>query len=314
MDRVKKLLSIFETSEPASGADNITEAAHVPFDGDENDVIIVVMGPTGVGKSTFIKKYTGNGDIAVSGKLDSCTNAVTAYVARTPDFCKARLDGRRLILVDTPGFDDTGVPDSEILSRVATWLSSYEKGMSVGGLIYLHSILDIRMRGSLLMNFKIFTKVCGEDAFGKVVLATVHWQKCDKGEGESREKELSERYWADLLQRGATVMQIVDHESEEGDLCIINIMEATVQRFLDYDTRRQRGSTLQIQKELVDYQKSLRTTEAGKELKFTLEELIRYTKKKNPTKRERKEIAALRQSLNVLAPSFGERINKFFHW
>jgi len=30
---------------------------------------------------------------------------------------------RRLVLVDTPGFDDTNVSDSEILRRIAVWLA-----------------------------------------------------------------------------------------------------------------------------------------------------------------------------------------------
>jgi hypothetical protein len=33
-------------------------------------------------------------------------------------------DTRRLVLVDTPGFDDTNVSDSEILRRIAVWLAA----------------------------------------------------------------------------------------------------------------------------------------------------------------------------------------------
>jgi hypothetical protein len=33
------------------------------------------------------------------------------------------LQGRRLILVDTPGFDDVCVTDGEILRRIAAWLA-----------------------------------------------------------------------------------------------------------------------------------------------------------------------------------------------
>jgi hypothetical protein len=35
-----------------------------------------------------------------------------------------QLTGHRLILVDTPGFDDTFVDDVEILKRIAKWLAA----------------------------------------------------------------------------------------------------------------------------------------------------------------------------------------------
>jgi len=35
-----------------------------------------------------------------------------------------QLAGHRLILVDTPGFDDTYVNDVEILKRIAKWLAA----------------------------------------------------------------------------------------------------------------------------------------------------------------------------------------------
>ena len=39
-------------------------------------------------------------------------------------------DGRRVILIDTPGFDDTSVSDAEILEKIAaflavTWVMSF---------------------------------------------------------------------------------------------------------------------------------------------------------------------------------------------
>lgn len=32
-------------------------------------------------------------------------------------------EDRRLILVDTPGFDDTYIDDAEVLRRIAVWLA-----------------------------------------------------------------------------------------------------------------------------------------------------------------------------------------------
>ena len=37
----------------------------------------------------------------------------------------ASLALRRIVLVDTPGFDDTYADDGEILRRIAVWLASW---------------------------------------------------------------------------------------------------------------------------------------------------------------------------------------------
>ena len=48
--------------------------------------------------------------------LKSCT----AEVEVAEEFT---LDGRRVILIDTPGFDDTTVSDAEILEKIAAFLA-----------------------------------------------------------------------------------------------------------------------------------------------------------------------------------------------
>ncbi|KAH6884305.1 hypothetical protein BKA70DRAFT_1339604 [Coprinopsis sp. MPI-PUGE-AT-0042] len=116
---------------------------HHPFTGQDDDIIILVMGPTGVGKSTFINKYIGNGAAAVGHQLQSCTRDVTWYLAAVPPTLaqNPRLEHRRLIMVDTPGFDDTFSDDSEILKRISVWLAqSYNERGFVSGIIYMSDI------------------------------------------------------------------------------------------------------------------------------------------------------------------------------
>ena len=90
------------------------------------------MGPTGSGKSNvsrfvaslspnsqvkvdqFINHLTGNAEQGKSGRLKSDTESVTPY--------PISYQGLRLVLVDTPGFDDTYRQDTEILRVIADWL------------------------------------------------------------------------------------------------------------------------------------------------------------------------------------------------
>ena len=49
--------------------------------------------------------------------LESCTTEVRAV-----RLSKHKVHGNRIVLVDTPGFDDTNKSDLEILQMVSNWL------------------------------------------------------------------------------------------------------------------------------------------------------------------------------------------------
>ena len=61
----------------------------------------------------FIKHAGGNPEI--SDGLESCTADVSEFEVKDPD-------GRDVVFVDTPGFDDTYKSDIEILTQIAEWL------------------------------------------------------------------------------------------------------------------------------------------------------------------------------------------------
>ena len=90
------------------------------------------MGATGSGKTSvsviccrsacemiygvqFINVASGS-RLRVGKNLQSCT----AEVEVADEFI---LDGRRVVLIDTPGFDDTTVSDAEILEKIAAFLA-----------------------------------------------------------------------------------------------------------------------------------------------------------------------------------------------
>ena len=64
----------------------------------------------------FVRMATGRSEIAVNNDLNSQTRAVQSIRCLHPD-------GRRnIVLVDTPGFDDTDLSDAQILRIIAHWL------------------------------------------------------------------------------------------------------------------------------------------------------------------------------------------------
>jgi hypothetical protein len=64
----------------------------------------------------FINVGSGS-NLRIGTNLESCT----AEVQLSNDFT---LDGRRVLLVDTPGFDDTHRSDTDILKLIAAFLET----------------------------------------------------------------------------------------------------------------------------------------------------------------------------------------------
>jgi DNA repair exonuclease SbcCD ATPase subunit len=120
--------------------------------------------------------------------------------------------GRRITLVDTPGFDDSNVSDREILMKLLGWLKeTQEEGQKLSGILYLHRIDAPRMQGSALRNFGTFKQLCGEGFYKNIMLGTTCWDLVDaKTVGEEREAQLKEKggFWYALLQRGSEIVRI----------------------------------------------------------------------------------------------------------
>ncbi|KAG6833274.1 hypothetical protein H0H87_009449 [Tephrocybe sp. NHM501043] len=226
----------------------------------DTDIVIPIMGPTGAGKSTFINHVAGESVAAVGHNLKSETAQLQHVIFPHPTDRT-----RRIIIVDTPGFDDTYVADSEILRRIAVWLAqSYSANMTLAGVIYLHEISQTRMLGTARKNLDMFNKLIGKDATKNVILATTKWGEIPAEVGDRREEQLRERHWKWMVDLGAKLFRFTDSQ-ESGWKIIQHILDQTATQDVD---------TVEIQQELVELKKILPETEAGQALLYTLEELL----------------------------------------
>lgn len=211
------------------------------------EIVIAVMGATGSGKSTFINLLSDS-NLAVGEGLRSCTAKVET--ASTFEF-----NGKLVTLVDTPGFDDTTVSDTDILKMIAVYLSStYQSGRKLSGLIYMHRISDFRVGGVSRRNLSMFRKLCGDETLRNVVLVTNMWSEVTPERGAAREEQLrtDELLFKPVLDLGATMLR------HDGSLASARSVLAQLA-----DNRPQ---TLRIQRELVDEHKDITETAAGVEL------------------------------------------------
>ncbi|EKM58587.1 uncharacterized protein PHACADRAFT_253046 [Phanerochaete carnosa HHB-10118-sp] len=211
------------------------------------EVVIAVMGATGSGKSTFINIVSGS-HLAVGEGLKSCTSKVETVNT-------FELFGKLVTLVDTPGFDDTTVSDTDILKMIAAYLSStYQSGYKLSGLIYMHRISDFRVGGISRRNLSMFRKLCGDETLKNVALVTNMWSEVTPERGAAREHELrtDDLLFAPVLQGGASMLR------HDGTV-------AGAQAILAH-LAGNRPRVLRIQRELVDEGKDITETAAGVEL------------------------------------------------
>ncbi|KAF5586890.1 uncharacterized protein FSUBG_11989 [Fusarium subglutinans] len=219
------------------------------------DAVILVMGITGVGKSTFISKLTGE-DAGIGHDLTSYTKGLGIY--------SMNVENRVIYLVDTPGFNDTWRSDLDILKEISYITSTiYKHRMKLAGILYLHRISDNRVSGSAAKNFTLLQRICGLDAASRVFLITTMWDQIntrgpDYREAEMRETRLSStiEFWGTLCQQGSQTRRwLGDYET---GLKAINELLAL----------NEKGGylTQQLQRELVDENRPLAETTAGREL------------------------------------------------
>ncbi|KLO86380.1 uncharacterized protein LW93_11155 [Fusarium fujikuroi] len=219
------------------------------------DAVILVMSITGVGKSTFISKLTGE-DAGIGHDLESYTKGIGIY--------SMNVENRVIYLVDTPGFNDTWRSDLEILKEISYITSTiYKHRMKLAGILYLHRISDNRVSGSAAKNFTLLQRICGPDAASRVFLITTMWDQIktrgpDYREAEMRETRLSStiEFWGALCQQGSQTRRWLG-DYETGIKAIIELLALN-----------EKGGYLthQLQKELVDEDRPLAETMAGREL------------------------------------------------
>ncbi|KAI8293328.1 hypothetical protein K4K59_005795 [Colletotrichum sp. SAR11_240] len=232
------------------------------------DMFFLVMGRTGSGKSTFIGQCTGK-QVTVGHGLYSCTNSV--YVA---DY---HWNGRRIFLIDTPGFNDTARPEVEILEALASSLAaSYANGVRIHGVLMLQPVSENRMSGSSLRCIEMVEAVCGFASSSwpsrceNLAIVTTMWPSSTGNEGEEqrtvlegRHRELctQEMFFGGLVSRGATAFRY----NETGSQDPTEQMRAA-QNIIAHLVRRSDMhplDVLQLQREIVIEGKTLGQTTAG---------------------------------------------------
>lgn len=252
--------------------------------------MIVIMGVTGSGKSYLINKLAGEEVVPEGITLNSCECSTVNTQHQSLTNClgtqkcqmiPVEIGHTKLLLIDTPGFDDTERSDSDILNEIARVLAAqYQLGFELKGIIYVHRITDIRYSGCNVKTFEIFKRICGEDALKNVLLITSRWGEVDESLGAARERQLRETFWAYMLARGSCMSRFHGDRSSAVSLASQLLVKESV--------------VLRLQHEMIDEGLQLSETTAGSFVDDGLSQRLQDTKK---------EIQALEKLRNELRES-----------
>ncbi|EDR07886.1 uncharacterized protein LACBIDRAFT_298184 [Laccaria bicolor S238N-H82] len=213
------------------------------------------MGMTGTGKSTFIKLLTGKKDIKVGGGINPETSKIGSF-----SFYHKH---QRVIMVDTPGFDDNRpkMSDSKLLGYITEFLSEEHKGKTLHGFIYFHRISDVRISGTAKRNIRMMSSLCGPSAMKNVAIVTTRWDEVNKEQLQAAEKTETQLsgYFKDFTDNGAQLYRH-DNTLESAKKLISSVLDFTA---ID---------KIQIVEEMRS-RKTLFQTAAGEELASQLTQL-----------------------------------------
>ncbi|KAF9037993.1 hypothetical protein BJ165DRAFT_1531892 [Panaeolus papilionaceus] len=109
----------------------VTEPVSAVQDGEGSSIhgrIVLIMGPTGSGKSSFIEALGLKGTPRISSNdLDGCTQTICAYRLNN-----VTRNGDVIHLVDSPGFADSKISEMSIVTMLQRWIGDHS---------YFHRIL-----------------------------------------------------------------------------------------------------------------------------------------------------------------------------
>jgi hypothetical protein len=206
-------------------------------------------------------------------------------------YADVRMEGKLVRLIDTPGFDDTERTDADVLEAIGKWLeATYRAGILLTGIILLQPISNNKVYGSEARRTRLFRKICGQNAFGNVVIATTMWSEMmneNLGIQRVNERKHSTDFWGDMVKFGARVERHDDNKQSAHRIIRILL--------------HKRKTKLQMQAELSENDGMLHATSAAQQL---------YSDLGAMSEKENRRLQELSQELRAAREERGELLKE----
>lgn len=110
---------------------------------------------------------------------------------------------RRVLLLDTPGFDDSVRENLDVLNDILSQLYTFalrQDEIETRGVIFLHDISETRFGGSQKKTLGILKALVGDEHLGNVIVGTTMWSADSEkfGNEEERERSLLKDQWGGI--------------------------------------------------------------------------------------------------------------------
>ncbi|KAF9035437.1 hypothetical protein BJ165DRAFT_1509614 [Panaeolus papilionaceus] len=182
-------------------------------------VVLLIVGPTGAGKSTFIEALAQDSSLRISSnQLEGFTQTVNTYSLMNVDYANFPIS-----LVDVPGFADTRISMTNIVAMLKAWMQ--ESGASsLGRILYFTPIHSVRLPGSHRHVLRTFQALTRAKTAGNITIVTSMWDNLwgdsAKQRAESNFNQLQDTVWKGFVDEGAQIVKFLN--TQESALSILN--------------------------------------------------------------------------------------------
>ena len=174
--------------------------------------------------------------------------------------------------------------------------------MKIGGIIYLLSIVDAKMKGTTRRNLDMFFQLCGNKVLPKVILGTTKWEEVFENVGEDRERQLEKFFWKTMTtSKSGSNLELKMLRFDKTNECAWVFLDVILGKFGGNE------DALRIQKEIVDLDRTIPETEAGKKMLYTLEQVLKMQREAGSEK-EAEHSASLEEQINELRIPLSRRL------
>ncbi|PPR04609.1 hypothetical protein CVT24_011737, partial [Panaeolus cyanescens] len=148
---------------------------------DEDPFVILLVGPTGAGKSNFIKALCDNNndkslEIALlNDRLQESTKIVTAYHVENTAVRYPNRNTSPVCLLDSPGVGSSSISEMEIFRQLRRWLET--NGCNVNVILFFFPITSLRISGNQRRNIELIKSINGDRGGqeGTFTIVTTIW-------------------------------------------------------------------------------------------------------------------------------------------